>query len=129
MNLRTSFALCLLFVVWVATCVFAYVTHENRPCLTIYPGAGTGDCAQTSCHEFLDPDDHCVYYVKSKGVEYRKCGSSEYFLNCEEQDPSTSRCAVWYKYCKPENCEQETNGSILYERSSGVPSCKKYSWQ
>ena len=132
MKLRTSFVLCLVSVVWVATCVFAYVTHQNRPCLIIYPGTGTGDCAQTSCHEFLDPDLPNVYYVKSYGKTYKKCGHTEFYLNCKEQDPSSPVCAVWYRYDSECDClcatgdNGENLGSAWHQGHSDEPSCQEH---
>ena len=134
MNLRASFTFSLVFVVWVAACVFAFTTHEKRPCLVKYPGSGTGDCAQTSCHEFLDPDLSRVYFVKSYGKQYKKCGSSEYYLNCEEKAPSNPVCAVWYRYDTHDDCvsalgdNSENLGGAWHQAHSDKPSCQEYSW-
>ncbi len=123
MNLRTSIVLCLVSVAWVATCVFALTTYEHRPCLTYPPGTGTGNCAQTSCHEYLDS------YARSVGMEYTKCGDSEYFMNCEEKEPDPAVCATWYRYNTPEDCENDELCYYSYDTNTGEPSCKKYPWQ
>ena len=139
MNLRTSIVLCLVSVAWVATCVFAYVTHEHRPCVVVPPGMGTGDCAQTGCHLLIAADeggDPSIYWVRSFGKEYRKCATNEYYyLDCEEQDPSNPLCAIWYRYENEQDCNNDSPdhvdnlGSLYHTGHSNVPSCQKYPWQ
>lgn len=126
MNLRTSFTFSLVFVVWVAACVFALATIEKRPCIVVPPGEGTGNCIEESCQQLFDQPE---YYKRRIAKTYRKCGSTEYFLNCEQQDPSEFICAVEYRYANPVDCNNKTNGSVLHSYTSGEPSCKKYSWQ
>ena len=139
MNLRTSFTFSLVFVVWVVTCVFAFTTYEHRPCVVVPPGAGTEDCAQTGCHLLIDDDeggDVNVYWVRSFGKEYRKCSLYEYYyLDCEEQAPSSSLCSIWYRYDDEQDCNNDSPdtvdhlGGLYHTGTSGAPSCKKYSWQ
>ena len=135
MKLRTSFVLSLVSVVWVAACVFATLdTMYNRPCLVFYPGAGTGVCAQKSCHEFLDPDLPDVYYVKSYGKKYKKCGDTEFYLNCEQKDPSKTICAVWYRYASKSEClsalgdNGENLGGAWFQGISDAYSCQEHYW-
>ena len=144
MNLRTSFVLSLVSVVWVAACVFAAIeTKYNHPCLTKYPGTGTGSgypgihmgCEQFGCRK-LNPDNpEDTYYYRTFGIEYKKCGSTEYFLNCEQEEPLNPLCAVCYLYVDEDTCKGDVAGDnchpgeLIGSRSSDVPSCREYSWQ
>lgn len=127
MKLRTSFVLSLVSVVWVAACVFAALeTKYNRPCIVVPPGNGSGDCIEKSCQQLLDQPE---YYMRRTAKAYRKCGATEYYLNCEQQDPSEITCAVEYKYANEIDCNNKTNGSVLGKYTSVEKSCKKYPWQ
>ena len=136
MNLRTSFAFCLVFVVWVVTCVFALTTYEHRQCLTIYPGTGTDECKQSGCKKLNpdNPEDHYCY--RTFGIEHKRCGRYEsYFLNCEQKEPTTSICSVSYLYVDEDTCNADIAGDdchpgeLFHSGTSGVPSCEEYSWQ
>ncbi len=108
MNLRASFMFSLVFVVWVATCVFAYVTHVKRPCVVFPVSALSGDCSPVGCHYYDEDADPAppvgFYYLRANGLSYRHCGETEYYRDCVEEHPDKPRCLNWHRYDSMDAC-------------------------
>ena len=120
--------LCLVSVVWVATCVFAYVTHEHKPCVVVPVSALSGDCTPVGCH-YYDPDTDPAppagfYYLRANGLSYRHCGETEYYVNCVEEHPEDTRCLNWHRYTSMNDC-LKGKPHIYHTTHTGMPSCEK----
>ena len=100
-------------------CAYAYETHPNRPCLPRYPGTGTGVCAPVGCHTVAKDD----IYARADGINYTKCGSTEYFLDCVEKPSPNPPCLQWRFYNSPDNCRDDVDCIATTLTYSPEPGC------